>query len=120
MSTSFQGASGPSGHAGFGTALGKLAVSGSYVAPEQTLISLQQTPPEQPISHQLRKLTVRLLADVFNLRANELSGGISNPLKHCWRGTRYDSVFPTKHPPDRSEGVVCDEGTDRRFVEIVR
>ena len=67
MSTSFQGASGPSGHAGFGTALGKLAVSGSYVAPEQTLISLQQIPPEQPISHQLRKLTVRLLADVFSL-----------------------------------------------------
>ena len=53
-------------------------------------------------------------------RANELFGGTSNPLKHCWHGTRYDSVTPTKYLPDRSEGAVCDNGTDRRFVKIVR
>ena len=53
-------------------------------------------------------------------RANEPFGGTSNPLKNCWHGTRYDSVPPTKYPPDRSEGIICDKGTDRRVVEIVR
>ena len=56
-------------------------------------------------------------------RANEPFGGTSNllnPLKHCWHGTRYNSVSPTKYPPDRSEGIFCDKGKGRRFVEIVR
>ena len=56
-------------------------------------------------------------------RANKLFGGTSNPLnplKHCWQGTRYDPVPPMKYPPDRSEGIVCDKGTDRRFVEVIR
>ena len=89
--------------------------------PKPVVISLEQIPPqEQPISLQLRKLTVRLLADVFNLRANELFGGTRNPLKHCWHGTRYNPVPLTKYPPDRSEGVVCDKGTDRHFIEIAR
>ena len=68
MSTPFQGASGPSGHAGLGTAPGQPTVSGNHAAPKPVLISLQQIPPkEQPISLQLRKLTVRFFADVFNL-----------------------------------------------------
>ena len=120
MSTQLQGASGPSGHAGLGTTFGQPTVGGSHAASKPVVTSLQQIPPkEQPIYLQLRRLTVRLLADVFNLRANELFGGTSNPSTHCWRGTRYDSIPPTKHPPDRSEGIVCDKGTDRRFVGIV-
>ena len=68
MSNLFQGASGPSGHAGFGTAPGQLTVGANHAAPKPVVISLQQIPPkDQPISLQLRKLTVRLLADVFNL-----------------------------------------------------
>ena len=66
MSTPFQGASGPSGRAGLGTALGQPTVGGNHAAPKPVLISLQQV-PQEPISLQLRKLTVRLLADVFNL-----------------------------------------------------
>ena len=121
MSTPFQGASGPSGHAGFGTALGQPTVGRNHATPEPVVISLQQIlPKEKPIYLQLRRLTVRFLADVSNLRANELFGGTRNPLKHCWHGTRYNPVPLTKYSPDRSEGVVCDKGTDRRFIEIAR
>ena len=96
-------------------------VGGNHAAPKPVVISLQQIlPKEKPIYLQLRRLTVRFLADVSNLRANELFGGTRNPLKNCWHGTRYDSVPPTKYPPDRSEGIICDKGTDRRVVEIVR
>ena len=118
MSTPFQGASGPSGQAGFGTTFGQPTVGGNHVAPKPVVISLQQISPEQSISHQLRRLTVRLLDNIFNLRTNGLFVGTSNPLKHCWHNTRYDSVPPTKHPPDRSEGAVYDKGTNRRFVEM--
>ena len=67
-----------------------------------------------------QKTDCKIACRCLQPRANELFGGTSNLLKHCWHGTRYDSVPPTKYPPDRSEGVVCDNGTDRRFVEIVR
>ena len=68
MSVLFHGASGPSGHAGLGTAPGQPTVGGNHAAPKPVVTSLQQIPPkEQPISLQLRKLTVRLLAHVFNL-----------------------------------------------------
>ena len=72
MSTPFQGASGPSGHAGTAPAFGKLAVSENHTAPEPSLMSFQQTSPEQYVSHQLRRLTVRLLSDVFDRMADKL------------------------------------------------
>ena len=40
MSTLFQGASGPSGHAGFGAAFGQPAVSGSHVTPKLACIDM--------------------------------------------------------------------------------
>ena len=68
MSILFQGASGPSGHAGLGIAPGQPTVGGNHAAPKPVVISLQQIPPkEQQTSLQLRKLTVRFFADVFNL-----------------------------------------------------
>ena len=67
-----------------------------------------------------QKTDCKVARQCLQPRANELFGGTSNPLKNCWHGTRYDSVPPTKYPPDRSEGIICDKGTDRRFAEIVR
>ena len=119
MSTPFQGASGPSGHAGSRPAFGQPAVSRNYAAPQPVLISLQQISPEQPVSHQLRKLTVRLLVDVFNAKSNKLPGDTSTPLKRYWHSMRYDLVPPTKHPPDPAEKDICDKGTVRRFAEMV-
>ena len=74
--------------------------------------------PEQSISHQLKILIVRLLADVFDVRANDLHGGISNLSKsYGCRTLRYDPALPMKCLPDRSEGFVYDEGKVRRFGE---
>ena len=74
--------------------------------------------PEQSISHQLKILIVRLLADVFDVRANDLHGGISNLSKsYGCRTLRYDPAPPTTYPSDRSEGFICDKGKARRFGE---
>ena len=102
MSTLFQGSSGPSGLAGLGPVLRPPAVSGNHAAPVPVLILLQQIPSEQSISHQLRKLTVRLVTGVtpgFNLRAHELPGGTSNLSRRYYHSTRYDPVLLTKYPP---------------------
>ena len=72
MSTPFQGASGPSGRSGLQPAFGQLAVSGDHAAPDSALTSSQQISPEQSISHQLRRLTVSPLTEVFNLRADKI------------------------------------------------
>jgi len=66
MSTSLQGALGPSGHAGSFSGLAQ-PVSGNHVEPSQVLIGLEQISQEQSISNQIRKLTVRLLIGVSNL-----------------------------------------------------
>lgn len=75
MSTVSQGASGSAAHAGLGPALGRPAVGGNRPAP-------QQTPPEQLVLQEIRRLTIRPFLDVFNPRANKLSGDSSVPLKH--------------------------------------
>ena len=77
MSTPFQGASGPSGLAGLRPTLGQPSVSGNNVASESALISLQQIPPEQSVSRELRRLIVRLLVCAFDFRAKKLLGGSS-------------------------------------------
>ena len=74
MSTPFQGASGPSGQAGLRPAFGQPAVSRNHTAPEPVLTELQQMSPEQSISYQLRRLVVRLLTDIFDVRANDMPG----------------------------------------------
>jgi len=119
MSTPFEGASGPSGHAGLRPAL-RQPVRGNHATPVPVLTWLEQAPPEQSISYQIRKLTVRLLVDVFDLRTDKLLGDTSTLLKRYCHTMRYDPVPLTKYPPDRSEGVICDEGKDRRFVGTVR
>ena len=113
MSTPFQGASGPSGHAGFRPAFGQPAVSGLRAAPSPLLISLQQIPPEQSISHQLRRLIVRHSIDLFRLSANGTPDYTSNPWKCCSRGKRCGSAHLMKYSSNRSKGgVVCNEGSD--------
>ena len=87
-------------------------------APEPLLMSLQQTSPEQSTSREIRKLIVRLLVGVSDLRTNKLPGGTSILSKPYWDSTRYDPLFLTKHPSDRPEGVVCDKGKDRHTVEV--
>lgn len=77
MSTPFQGASGPSGLAGLRPSLGQPAVSGNGVAFESALMLLQQIPPEQSMSRELRRLIVRLLVCAFDFRAEKLPGGAS-------------------------------------------
>jgi len=41
----------------------------------------------------MRRLTVRLLVDMFDLKINELFGDKSTPLKPPWSYSRYDSPF---------------------------
>ena len=118
MSTTFQGASGPRGHAGTRLAFGQLTVSGSHTAPEPSLMSLQQTLPEQSIFREIRKLIVRLFVGASDLRANKLPGGTSTLLKPYWLSTRYDPLLLTKHLSDQPEGAVCDKGKGRHTVEV--
>ena len=73
MSTVSQGASGSTAHTGFRPALGQPMVSGNHPA-------LQQILPEQSISRDIKRLIVRPFVDVFDLRANKLSGDSSIPL----------------------------------------
>jgi hypothetical protein len=108
MATSYQGASGPSGYAGL-QHVPIRPVSGNHTAPEPVLTRLQQPSQEQLILNELRKLTVRLLIDVFDLRVNNLPGDTSTLLKCPLNCTRYDPVPLTGYPPDRSAGVACDK-----------
>ena len=120
MSTSFQGASGPSGHAGSRPAFGQppQVVSVNHIPPQPALTRLKQVSPELPILREIRRLTVRSSIDASDLRANKLSGGIILPLKcHC-HSMRCVLIPSTKYTPDRSEVVVCDKGKDRHFVEV--
>jgi len=73
MSTSYQGASNPNGYAGLQPALIQ-PVSGSHGVPELMLTQLEQPSQEQLVLNQMRKLTVRLLAHVFDLMVRNLLG----------------------------------------------
>lgn len=101
MSTPLQGASGPSGHAGSGLALGQPVVSASHIAPQPVLTRLKQVSPEQSTFREIRRLIVRLFTDPFYLRTNRLLGGTITPLKCYCHSARYVPVPPTKYPPDR-------------------
>ena len=74
MSTISQGASGSTAHSGLRPALGQPAVSGNHPTP-------QQIPPEQSISHEIKRLIVRPFFNVLDLRINKLTGNSSVPLK---------------------------------------
>lgn len=67
MSTSYQGASGPSGHAGLQPAPGQ-PVNGNHAIPGPVLTRLEQPSQERLTSNQIRKLTVRPFVERFNLR----------------------------------------------------
>ena len=81
-------------------------------APGQSSTELQQISPEKLISHEIRRLIVRLFVDVFDLRANKLPGGSTSsiPLNSYCRSTRHDPILLTKYPPNQPAGVVCDKG----------
>ena len=115
MSATYQGASGPSGHAGLRAALGP-PVSGSHAAPKPVLTRLEQPSQERLVSNQIRKLTVRFLVDMFDLVANKIPGGTRTLLKCSWNSIRFDSVPLTNYPSESSIGVVSDERNDRHFV----
>ena len=88
-------------------------MSGDHATSEPVLIRLEQLSQERLTSNQIRKLTVRLLVDMFGLVTNGLSGDIRNLLKRSWNSsTRYDPVPLTECPSDWSIGVVRDEGQD--------
>ena len=71
MSIPFQGASGPSGHAGLRPALGQQAVSRNHPALQPALTQLEQISTEQPIFREIRRLIVRLFVDAFDLKTNK-------------------------------------------------
>jgi len=74
MSTSSQGALSSSGRSGL-QALGQ-RVSGSYVVCKPVLTCTEQVPQEQSIvSDKIRKLAVRVLDTVFDLRIDEIQVG---------------------------------------------
>ena len=90
----------------------------NHLTPDSALIFSQQISPEKSISHQLGRLIVRLLADAFNLGANNMPGGTSNLSKYYGHSTpRYDPAPLTKHPPDHLEEIIRDKGTNRCFGE---
>ena len=103
MSTVSQGASGSTAYTGLRPTLGQPAVGGNYPAP-------QRIPPEQPVSHEIRRLIVRPFVDVFGLRTNKLCDDSSVPSKHSGRSMRYDPVPPANYSPNRFEGVVREKG----------
>ena len=70
MSAPSQGTSGPSGYAGSQPALGQ-SVSGNHETLEPLLTQLQRVPPEQSVSRQIRRLTVRLFVNVFDPSTNK-------------------------------------------------
>ena len=109
MPTPYQGASGPSGAAGLQLAP-RQPVSRNCAACGPALMQLEQISQEQLILSQVKKLTVGLLIDMVDLRANELSGQTSTPLKTSWNCTRHDPVLPMECPSDRSVEVVCAKG----------
>ena len=106
MSTSYQGAPDPSGHAGF-QRVPVQPVGQYHAAPVLTLTRFEQPSQERLVSNQIRKLTVRLLIGVLDLMINELPGDT----RMCfWNSTRYDPAHPTAFTPDQSVGVVRDKG----------
>ena len=120
MFTSYHGTSGPSGSAGSGPTPAQ-PVSGNHAATEPALIRLEQLSHERLTSNQIKKLTVRLLVDMFGLRINGPPGNARIPSKSSWNSsTRYDPVLLTECPSDWSIGVVRDEGEDRYFVGTLR
>ena len=116
MSTSYNGASGPSGHAGLLQFAPEPPVSRNHATPGLVLTSLEQPSQERLVFDQIKKLTVSLSVDTFNLRVNKLSGDTRTRSRNM---TRYDPVPPPKYRPDRSVGVVCDEGNACFFAGTV-
>jgi hypothetical protein len=82
MSSLSQGTAGPSGRTGLQHSPMQL-LGGNYAAPTvPTSTGLEQTSPEQSISNQIRKLTVGMLIDFFDLaQADNLPGDLSAPSK---------------------------------------
>ena len=115
MSTSYQGASGPSGYGGLRPAPIQ-PVSKNYAKPELVLTQSDQVSQEQLMSNQIRKLTVRPLVDVSNLRVNKFVGDTRTPSRCYWNSTTYGPMLPTKYLPNRSVGIICDEGKNRCLV----
>ena len=91
-----------------------------HIATTGVDMPLKQVSPEESILREIRRLIVRMLidSDVFGLGTNKLPGGTIIPLKYYCHSTRYVPVPQMKRPPDGSEGVICYEGKDRRFVEM--
>ena len=58
----------------------------------------------------MRRLTVRLLVNVFDLAVNRLFGDTSTPLKPPWNYKRYKPVSLTKDLSDQSVGIICIKG----------
>ena len=80
MSTSYPGTSGPSGNAGSRPAHGQRA-GGKHATPEPMLTQLRQSSQERFVSNQFKKLDVRFLFDIFDLKINRLLGGTRTPSK---------------------------------------
>lgn len=113
MPTSYPGSPGPSGSGGQPHTPGQ-PVSGSHAAPEPGLMRSEQQLQEQLILNQIRRLTVRLLVDMFNLRIDGLFGDISTPLKPAWSYTMYGFIPLTNGPPNGSVGTICDKGKGQK------
>ena len=64
--------------------------------PEPALTRFEQMSQEQSISNQIRRLTVRSLVDVFDLRTNKQLGDARDPSRHSWNSMGYDLVPPMK------------------------
>jgi len=75
MSTVSQGVSGSTPRTRVRPALGRPAVRGNHPAP-------QRISPEQLLAYEIRRLIVRLIFCVFDLRANKLSDDSRVPSKH--------------------------------------
>ena len=90
-----------------------------HTTPQLGLTWLKQVSPEQSIFREIKRLIVRPLIDAFGLGTNEPPGGTIIPPKRYYHSTRYVPIPPTKYPPDRSQGIVYDEGKDRHSAEMV-
>jgi len=113
MSTSLQGTVSSSGHTGLQYGSGDRAA-------HKPALRLGQTPQEQLISAQIRKLTVRPFVDAYELRTDEIPDDTRTLLKGSWSNVRYDPISPTKHPPERSAGATHDQSEDRHRFKTIR
>ena len=112
MSTSFRGAPGSSGHAGLRSGPGQ-PVSRNHTTPGPVLTRLGQPSQEQLLSSQIRKLTVRLLTNVFDSIVHDA------PCYQSSFDTLLDlhevrSYLIVEMLTDVPAETTCDKGKDRR------